>query len=101
MNYYLIIADKQKELTKVIKDSVGICFKKGYSGNHSITYYLHEGSFYAEIKDRLKNEVVFDTDFIEINPIAIYMLNLEEVCKELDERIKKVKEFISLVKKLK
>jgi hypothetical protein len=101
MNYHLIISDKQKELTKVVKDAIGIGFQKGYLASHSLEYSMFEGSFSAEIKDKVKGEVIFDTGFMEMNPRAIYTLNFGKICKELDENIKKVKEFISLVKKLK
>lgn len=101
MNYYLIISEKQKELTKFVKNAVGIGFQKGYLAGHRIDYYMFEGSFSAEIKDKVKDEVVFETGFIEMNPRINSSMNFGEICKELDENIKKVKEFISFVMRLK
>lgn len=101
MNYHLIISEKQKELTKVVKDAVGIGFQKGYLASYNINCYLFQGSFNAEINNNVNGEVFFETGFIEMNPIAIYTIDVGKICKNLDENIKKVKEFISLVKKLK
>lgn len=101
MNYYLIISEKQNELTRLVRNAVGIGFQKGYLASHNLDYFMSGGSFSIEIKDNATGEVIFDTGFIEMNPRAIYTLDFGKICKELDENIKKVKELISLVKKLK
>lgn len=101
MNYHLIICEKQKELTKAVKDAAGLCFQKGNLAKHSIDFYMHNGSFNAEIKDNVKDESIIDLGFIELYPGRIWALDIEGTIKELDENIKKIKEFTATLKKLK
>jgi len=101
MNYYLIISEKQKELTKAVKKAAGLCFQKGHLAKYKIDFYMYDGSFNGEIKDTIKDKSIIDTGFIEMNPNCIYALDIAGMIKELDENIKKVNEFISHIKKLK
>lgn len=101
MNYHLIICEKQKELTKAVKEAFGIGFQKGNLAKYKIDFYMYNGSFNAEIKDSTKGESIIDLGFIELYPGRIWALDIKGTIKELDENIKKIKEFTITLKKLK
>lgn len=109
MGYYLkgnneyvksILDKKRNELTKIVKEVIGLAFQKGELATYQIDIFMFNGSFSAEIKENREDKEVCKIDYIDIE-CKLFTTDFEAVISDYERKIADIKEFILKIKKLK